>query len=63
VSVSSSAHLEVRTVRISTKDVVAILLIALIVVPYIGYLIAGDMRFINDPLAAHADRRVPVHQV
>jgi hypothetical protein len=59
--VSSSAHLEVRTVRSTTKDVVATLVIASIVVPYIGYLIAGDMRFINDPLTAHADRRVPIH--
>lgn len=35
--------------RITTKDVVATLLVALIVVPYIGYLIADEMPFIKDP--------------
>jgi len=35
--------------RITYKDVVATLLIAAIVVPYIGYLAWGDMPFIQDP--------------
>jgi hypothetical protein len=36
-------------VRLTTKDVVATLLVAAVVVPYIGYLIAGEMPFIKDP--------------
>ena len=35
--------------RITYKDVVATLLVAAIVVPYIGYLAWGDMPFIQDP--------------
>src|SRR3954465_71814 len=31
------------------KDVVATVLVALIVVPYINYLVAGEMPFIKDP--------------
>jgi hypothetical protein len=35
--------------RLTTKDAVATLLIAAIVVPYIGYLIWGEMPFLKDP--------------
>jgi hypothetical protein len=35
--------------HITTKDVIATVLVAAIVVPYIGYLIAGEMPFIKDP--------------
>ena len=35
--------------RVTTKDVIATLLVAAIVVPYIGYLVWGDMPFIQDP--------------
>jgi hypothetical protein len=35
--------------RITYKDVIATLLVAAIVVPYIGYLAWGDMPFIQDP--------------
>lgn len=35
--------------RITYKDVVATLLVAAIVVPYLGYLAWGDMPFIQDP--------------
>lgn len=35
--------------RITYKDVIATLLVAAIVVPYIGYLAWGDMPFIEDP--------------
>jgi hypothetical protein len=35
--------------RPTTRDVVATVLVAAIVVPYIGYLIAGEMPFIEDP--------------
>ena len=34
---------------ITYKDVVATLLVAAVVVPYIGYLVWGDMPFIEDP--------------
>ncbi|GGB92736.1 hypothetical protein GCM10010972_01780 [Cellulomonas carbonis] len=32
-----------------TKDVVALLLVALIAVPYVGYLVRGEMPFVQDP--------------
>jgi hypothetical protein len=35
--------------RITTTDVIATLLVAAIVVPYLGYLAWGDMPFIQDP--------------
>jgi hypothetical protein len=35
--------------RITSKDVIATLLVAAIVVPYVGYLAWGDMPFIQDP--------------
>jgi hypothetical protein len=35
--------------RLTRKDVVATLLVAAIVVPYVGYLVWGDMPFIEDP--------------
>ena len=35
--------------RITSKDVVATLLVAAIVVPYLGYLAWGDMPLIEDP--------------
>ncbi len=35
--------------KITYKDVVATLLVAAIVVPYLGYLAWGDMPFIQDP--------------
>ena len=35
--------------RLTTKDVVATVLVAAVVVPYLGYLIAGEMPFIKDP--------------
>ena len=35
--------------KISWRDVVATLLVAAIVVPYIGYLVRGSMPFIQDP--------------
>lgn len=33
----------------TSKDVVATVLLAFIVIPYIGYLVAGEMPFIKDP--------------
>jgi hypothetical protein len=36
-------------VRIAYKDVVATLLVAAIVIPYLGYVAWGDMPFIQDP--------------
>ena len=35
--------------KLGKKDLIATLLIALVVVPYIGYLIWGEMPFIQDP--------------
>ncbi|MDT0164284.1 hypothetical protein Q9R32_01790 [Actinotalea sp. AC32] len=35
--------------RMKTKDVVALLLVALIAVPYVGYLVRGEMPFVQDP--------------
>lgn len=35
--------------RITTRDVVATVLVAAIVVPYLGYLAWGDMPFVQDP--------------
>ncbi len=35
--------------RITTRDVVATVLVAAIVVPYLGYLAWGDMPFVEDP--------------
>jgi hypothetical protein len=35
--------------RFTRKDIVATLLVAAIVVPYIGYLVWGEMPFIEDP--------------
>ena len=35
--------------RLTTKDVVATVLVAAVVVPYLGHLIAGEMPFIEDP--------------
>ncbi|WNB86964.1 hypothetical protein [Cellulomonas sp. ATA003] len=35
--------------RLKTKDFVAILLTAAIAVPYVGWLIDGDMPFVKDP--------------
>lgn len=35
--------------RLKAKDMVATLLVAAIFVPYIGYLVRGDMPFIEDP--------------
>lgn len=35
--------------KLKAKDVVATLLVAAIAVPYIGYLIRGEMPFIEDP--------------
>ena len=36
-------------VRLKTRDVIATVLIALIAVPYVGYLVRGEMPFIQDP--------------
>lgn len=35
--------------RLGVKDVVATVLVALIAIPYIGYLINGEMPFVKDP--------------
>jgi hypothetical protein len=35
--------------RLKAKDLVATILVAAIAVPYIGYLVRGDMPFIKDP--------------
>jgi hypothetical protein len=35
--------------RLGVKDLVATVLVALIAVPYVGFLINGDMPFIKDP--------------
>jgi hypothetical protein len=32
-----------------TKDAIALLLVALIAVPYVGYLVRGEMPFVQDP--------------
>ncbi|MDX8055358.1 hypothetical protein SK571_38795 [Lentzea sp. BCCO 10_0798] len=35
--------------RLGVKDVVATVLVALIAIPYIGYLVNGEMPFVKDP--------------
>jgi hypothetical protein len=35
--------------RLTTRDVVVTLLVAAVVVPYAGYLVRGDMPFVEDP--------------
>ena len=35
--------------RLKTRDLIATLLVVAIAVPYIGYLVRGDMPFIQDP--------------
>ena len=35
--------------KLGKKDLIATLLIAVVVVPYVGYLIWGEMPFIQDP--------------
>ncbi|MFC3893873.1 hypothetical protein ACFOWZ_20545 [Lentzea rhizosphaerae] len=35
--------------RLGVKDVVATVLVALIAIPYVGYLINGEMPFVKDP--------------
>lgn len=40
---------EVETMRFTWKDTLAAVLVAAVVVPYFGYLIRGDMPFIQDP--------------
>lgn len=40
---------EVRSMRLGVKDLIATVLVALIAVPYVGFLINGDMLFIKDP--------------
>ena len=39
----------VGTMKLTRKDLIATLLIAAVVVPYVGYLIWGEMPFIQDP--------------
>jgi len=39
----------VRIVKVGFRDVVATLLVAAIVVPYVGYRVRGSMPFIEDP--------------
>ena len=39
----------VRTMKLTRKDLIATLLIAAVVVPYIGYLVWDEMPFIQDP--------------
>jgi hypothetical protein len=41
--------MEVASMKIGWRDSVATLLVAAIVVPYIGYLVRGSMPFIQDP--------------
>ncbi|RDI31983.1 hypothetical protein [Lentzea flaviverrucosa] len=35
--------------RLGVRDVVATVLVALIAIPYVGYLINGEMPFVEDP--------------
>ena len=35
--------------RLQTRDLVATILVALIAIPYVGYLVDGEMPFIEDP--------------
>jgi hypothetical protein len=46
---SLSVERKVGKMKFNFKDIVASLLVAAIVVPYIGYLMRGDMPFIQDP--------------
>lgn len=40
---------KVFNVRLTTRDYVATALVALVAIPYIGYLVRGEMPFIEDP--------------
>ncbi|WP_329791786.1 hypothetical protein V1227_07620 [Lentzea sp. DG1S-22] len=40
---------EVRSMRLGVRDVVATVLVAPIAIPYIGYLVNGEMPFVRDP--------------
>jgi hypothetical protein len=45
-----AVHTEgVRTMKLTRKDLIATLLIAAVVVPYVGYLIWDEMPFVQDP--------------